>query len=315
MTITTAVQKFTGPQLDYETGLATFGVHADGSPAQWRLFEPGSGGCHGLIAGPGGSGKSRLVDLLCSTIRLSGLGVLWLADPLNGVSAPDWQDSVDWFAGSIPEIRRMLQAAVRVLEGRGDRRSREKWTDEQDRQRTGRGAFTPTPDEPLLTIVIEDSPGVLADPGCRAAVATILKKGRNGVAIYLVTQVLAIAEFGGDLTIRSRASSTNLVVFGTSDKLSKQMGMPGYLTVDPASIPPRWPDGRSTPGLGYLAAAGGRISPMRAQYVEDPYYWATLAADTAHLEAAAVDDAGRHYSTWRERRAAGDDELEDTPPA
>jgi hypothetical protein len=309
------VLTFPGPQLDYQSGLATFGVHADGTPAQWRLFEPGSGGCHGLIAGTTGSGKSRLVDLLCATVRLSGLSVLWLADPENGASVPDWQDSADYFAGTIPEIRRMLQAAVRVMEGRGRRRSREKWADEQGRQRTGRGSFTPTHDEPLLVIVIEESPDVLADPVCQAAVAKILKKGRkHGVVVYLVTQVPSLAELGGNLTIRSMASSTNVVMFRTSDKLSKQMGIPGDLAIDPASINPRWPDGSSTAGMGYLAAAGSRISPMRAQYVKDPYYWATLEADIARLEPSAVDDAGPHYGTSRERRAAGDDELEDTPP-
>src|SRR5439155_800853 len=36
-------------------------------------------------------------------------------------------------------------------------------------------------------------------------------------------------------------------------------------------------------------------------------------ADVAGLEPTAVQDAGATYATWRDRRAAGDDELEDGP--
>jgi DNA-binding transcriptional ArsR family regulator len=209
----------------------------------------------------------------------------------------------------------MLRAAERVMNARKRRRAREKWTDSQGRERTGRGSFTPTTAEPLLVVVIEESPDVLADDVCRRIVAGIAKKGRkHGVAVYIVTQIPSLAELGNDLTIRALLSSTNIVMFRTSDRLSKQMGIPGDLPVDPAKLPSAWPDGSPTAGLGYLAAAGGRISPMRAHYVEDPYHWATVEADVAQLEQTAIEAAGEDYLTWPDRRAAGDDELEDSPP-
>ena len=308
------VRTFPGPSLERDTGWITIGVHADGSPARWRLYAPQSGACHGMIAGTTGSGKSALINLLAAEIRLSGLAVLWIADPEGGESVPDWQEGAHWFAGTLPEIRRMLQAAERVMNGRKERRSREKWADDQGRIRRGRGRFEPTPDMPLLCLLVEESPDVLDDAECRRIVASIGKKGRkHGVSVTIVTQVPSLAELGGDLTIRSMLSSTNIVMFRTSDRLSRQMGMPADLPVDPASLPAAWPDGQSTAGLGYLGSPGGRISAARGWYVDDPYHWATVKADTAELETAAIADAGRHYLTWQERRERGEDEHNDPP--
>lgn len=307
-----AIQPFGRPQLDHTTGRLPIGTHADGTTAWWRLWTPGSGACHGLISGTTGSGKSGLVNLLCTEIRLSGVAVLWLADPEQGESVPDWQEAADWFAGTIPEIRRMLQAAERIMNGRKRRRARQTWIDELGRQRRGRGYFEPTPTEPQLSVIIDESPDVLADPECRRIVALIGKKGRKlGVSVTVIAQVPSLAELGGDLTIRSMLSSTNIVMFRTSDKLSKQMGLPQDLAVNPANLPEAWPDGASTAGLGYVAAAGGRLSPLRAHFVEDPFYWASVEAPVARLEPTAVQDAGAPYPTWRERRDAGDDELDE----
>lgn len=306
-------QPFNQPRLDHSTGRLPIGTHADGTTAWWRLWVPGSGVCHGLIAGTTGSGKSGLVNLLCTEIRHSSLAVLWLADPEQGESVPDWQDAADWFAGTIPEIRRMLQAAERIMNGRKSRRARQTWTDDLGRPRKGRGHFDPTPGEPQLNVIIDESPDVLADPECRRIVALIGKKGRKlGVSVTVIAQVPSLAELGGDLTIRSMLSSTNIVMFRTSDKLSKQMGLPQDLPVNPANLPEAWPDGRSTAGLGYVASAGGRLSPLRAHYVEDPYHWATVSAEVARLEPTAVQDAGAPYATWRDRRASGQDQLDDT---
>ena len=307
------VQPFNQPRLDHSSGRLPIGTHADGTTAWWRLWVPGSGVCHGLIAGTTGSGKSGLVNLLCTEIRHSSLAVLWLADPEQGESVPDWQDAADWFAGTIPEIRRMLQAAERIMNGRKSRRARQTWTDDLGRPRKGRGHFDPTPGEPQLNVIIDESPDVLADPECRRIVALIGKKGRKlGVSVTVIAQVPSLAELGGDLTIRSMLSSTNIVMFRTSDKLSKQMGLPQDLPVNPANLPEAWPDGRSTAGLGYVASAGGRLSPLRAHYVEDPYHWATTPAEVARLEPTAVQDAGAPYATWRDRRTTGQDQLDDT---
>jgi len=302
------VQEFTGPTLDPATGWITIGLHADGGDAKWRLFVPKSGSCHGMIAGTTGSGKSGLINTLCVEISHSGLAALWLADPEDGESVPDWQDHVDWFAGNIDEIRAMLQAAERVMEGRKTRRSKIRWTDADGILRRGKGFFEPTREEPQLVVVVEEGPDVLADQECKRIVARIGKKGRKvGVCVILVTQIPSVVELGGDVTIRSMLSSTNVLMFRTSDKMSKQMGMPADLPVDPANLPVAWPDGSPTAGLGYLAAAGGRLSPLRGKFVREPHKWAASRV-VVTLEAEAEQDAGVDYISWRERRE------DDVPP-
>lgn len=301
-------QYFTGPTLDPETGWIHLGLHADGTEARWRLWVPKSGACHGMIAGTTGSGKSGTGNALCTEISHSGLAVLWLADPEDGESLPDWQDNVDWFAGNIDEIRAQLQAAERIMEGRKSRRSKVRWVDGDGFSRRGKGFFEPTPEEPLLVCYIEEGPDVLADAECRRIVARIGKKGRKvGVAVILITQIPSVTELGGDITIRSMLSSTNVLMFRTSDKLSKQMAVSSDLPVDPATLPITWPDGSTTAGLGYLATPGGRLSPLRGKFVEHPHKWAA-SRPIITLEPEAEQDAGIDYLTWRERRE------DDIPP-
>ncbi len=313
------VLPFTGPQLDHTTGRFPVGPYADGTSATWKLWTPGSGACHGLVAGTTGCGKSGFVNQLCTETRLSGVSVLWLADPQRGESVPDWQDLADpsfWFAGTIPEIRRMLQAAERIMDDRQKRRSRERWTDELGRPRRGRGKFDPTFEVPLLDIVIDEAPAVLLDPECRRIIALIVKQGRKlGVAVTVITQVPSLAELGNDLSIRSMLASTNILMFRTSDKYSKNMGMPSDLPVNPSNLPEEWPDGSTTAGLGYLASASGRVSPLRAMKVEDPYGWATVEAHVAKLEPPAIEAASEDFQTWRKRRDDDSDEDDAVPSA
>jgi len=271
------VQRFTGPTYNPETGAFRFGMHADSSDALYRLHTPGSGACHGLVAGTTGAGKSGLVNQLCAEIRHSGNMVLCLADPEDGGSVPDWQDEGPHiFAGTLPKIRRMLQGVEREMNSRARRRSRRAWVDHKGRKRRGHDHFDPTRAEPLIQVVIDEAPRVLEDAECARVVAQIGKRGRKfGVGVHLIVQVPSLAELGNDLTIRSMVSSTNIIIFRTSDRLSKQMGATTDLPIDPASLPAQWPDGSATAGLGYLATVGARLSQLRANYVEDPFHWAT----------------------------------------
>jgi hypothetical protein len=307
-----AVQHFEKPQLDHATGLVPVGVHADGSRALWRLWTPGSGACHGLVAGTTGSGKGGIVNVLCAEIRHSGVAALFFGDPQGGESAPDWVDGAHCFAGSIPRIRRMLQGVEREMKAREKRRSRSRWVDEKGRTRRGKGRYDPTPEEPLIAVVIDEAWQVTPDPECRRIIALIGKVGRKlGVSIVLVVQVPSLSELGGDLTIRSMLSSTNIVILRTADKLSAQMGVPMDLPVDPVNLPVDWPDGSTTAGLGYLCQAGGRVSPMRGYYLEDAYDWATSGEPVAlpsETIASFGDDEGNYYLDWERLLDVDDDE-------
>jgi hypothetical protein len=307
-----AVQPFEKPQLDHATGLVPIGVHADGSHAMWRLWTPGSGACHGLIAGTTGAGKGGVVNVLCAEIRHSGVAALFFGDPQGGESAPDWVDGAHCFAGTVPRIRRMLQGLEREMKAREKRRSRSRWVDEKGRTRRGKGKYDPTPEEPLLMAVIDEAWQVTPDPECRRIIALIGKQGRKlGVGVILVVQVPSLAELGGDLTIRSMLSSTNIVILRTADKLSVQMGVPMDLPVDPVNLPVNWPDGSTTAGLGYLCQAGGRVSPKRGFFLEDAYDWATSGEPVVlspELVASFDDELGNYLLDWRDLLDVDDDE-------
>lgn len=308
-------QLFEHPTLDHETGECRIGMHADGTPALWRLWTPDSGVCHGMVAGTTGSGKSGLLKILCTEIRHSGVAQLMLADPEGGESAPDWVDGATCFAGTIPRIRRMLQGVERIMKVRKRRRARHRWVDAQGRTRRGHGAFTPAADEPAIYVVIDEAPDVLADPECRRIIDLLGKKGRKwGLAVIIFVQVPSLSELGGALTVRSMLSSTNIVIFRTSDSLSAAMGVPMKVPVDPVNLPAQWPDGETTAGLGYMPRVGGRVSPLRAGFQEDPYYWATSGIPTQWRPddlAAGIDEQGHNYFVdWVELLDVDDDEEE-----
>ena len=50
---------FQEPSLNLAKGVFKIGYYYDGDPVMFRLYQPGSGPVHSLIAGATGSGKSR----------------------------------------------------------------------------------------------------------------------------------------------------------------------------------------------------------------------------------------------------------------
>jgi hypothetical protein len=311
------VRAFTAPSLDKETGWVTIGVYADGTPARWRLYEPGSGPCGGLIFGAQGSGKSSLVNQLATEITQCGFAVLWLGDGQEGASLPDWvEQGAAWYGYSLAENRRMLQAAERVLLGRQKRRKKARRTDERGRSRRGYAAFDATEDEPYLFVVVDEWHKVGADPECRRIGAFLLSEGRKlGGTLIVIDQIPSVARFGNDdaaSTIRSLSSTTNVAMFRTAraDKSSHTMGGMNVEGVDPTAIPTAFPDGSATQGLGFLAAPGGQVAIMRSNWVRDPLDWSAIALGN-DLESDAVEAAGENYATWRERLALVDDGEDD----
>lgn len=298
---------FTEPTLDKATGWVTIGLYSDGSPARWRLYEPGSGPCGGLIFGSQGSGKSSLANQLAAEITACGFGVLFVGDGQEGLSMPDWiEQGSSWFGYSVRETRRMLQGAERIMYARQKRRRRIRWIDEKGRERRGKAFFDATPDEPYLYVIVDEWPIVALDPECRRIVALLLKAGRKvGITCIVIGQIPSVAEFGNDndaSVIRSLASTTNIAMFriAPADKSSVHMGGMGVDGVDPTSIPAAFPDGSGTQGMGFLRAPGGTAGTFRSRHVTDPLDYAQ-AATVIDLEPEAIEAAGEYYADWRER--------------
>ena len=303
------VHAFTRPTLDVATGWVTVGLYPDGTPARWRLYEPGSGPCGGLIFGAQGSGKSGLANQLAAEITHCGFGVLFVGDGQEGLSMPDWIDhGSKWFGYSLRETRRVLQGAERIMYSRQKRRRRIRWIDAKGREHRGKASFDATPQEPYLYVIVDEWPIVALDPECRRIVALLLKAGRKvGITCIVIGQIPSVAEFGGDndaSVIRSLASTTNVAMFrlAPADKASQHMGGMGVDGVDPTSIPPAFPDGTGTQGMGYLRAPGGAAAVFRSNWVRDPLDHSETAI-ALDLEPDAIDAAGDHYQDWRERYA------------
>lgn len=306
-------QTFEGPTLDPRTGRFVLGRHGDGTNCFWQLYKPGSGACHGMVAGTTDAGKSGILRNLCAEIRHSGNNILLLADPEDGGSVGDWQLGAHVFAGTIPKIRRMLQGVERIMESR-KKRWRGYWTDTEGRKHRGRTWTGPTDQDPGIYVVIDEAPDVLADPECRRIIALLGKKGRKwGISVTIFVQIPSLAELGGDLAVRSMLSSMNIVILRTSDSLSAQMGTPMKLPVDPAALPAFFPDGSVTSGLGYRVTADARVSPMRAAYQEDCHEWATTG-DAAPWNtddlAAGCDENGNYFIDWEALLDCDDEEEE-----
>src|SRR5690606_32138734 len=84
------VTRWTGPGLNPAEGTLPVAVTADGETLPWRLWWPGAGMCHGLIAGTTGSGKSAALDLVLSEIAMSDRLIPVIIDGSGGMSLPDW---------------------------------------------------------------------------------------------------------------------------------------------------------------------------------------------------------------------------------
>jgi hypothetical protein len=318
------VREFTGPTLDRETGWITIGTYPDGTPARWRLYEPGSGPCGGMIFGAQGSGKSALANAIAAEITHSGIGTLLLADGQEGLSMPDWSEhGALWFAFSPSEARRMLQALEQIGYSRQKRRRKLRWTDAEGNTHRGKGFFDGTPDEPYIYALIDEWSLVAKDPECRRIVALIFKAFRKvGITCILISQIPSVAEFGGDndaSVIRSLSSTTNVAMFRTApaDKSSQHMGGMGVDGVDPTAIPAAFADESATAGMGYLRAPGGTALVFRSNYVRNAIHWAHSAPEI-EFEDEAVDAAGEHYQTWRARYALvldGEDDPADLAEA
>lgn len=309
------VQPWPGPSaFNTTSGLATIGVHADGTTAPYRFYRLGSGSVHDLIAGTTDSGKSRLLDQLLAAERHSGLAVSWVIDPQRGQSLPDWVDGVDWFAVSVEEGVRMLRAARDVMYARNAHLARIEWIDEQGRKRRGKGFFDPSPDMPLLSVTIEEAHRVLAVPEAKQMAEEIAIMSRKcGIKLRLVVQVPLLDQLGGSATLRDMVASGNVIVLRTAGRMTGQVAFQGSLPVEPNKLPRQFPDGSSTAGLGFILGPSDRPATMRTYYLDDPYHSAT-SGTPAELDVLSLNAAGQDYAS-RGESADGEDRGSREMPA
>lgn len=266
-----------GHAVDPDTGLAPYGVYYDGVPANYRFWQPGSGGVHDFITGTTGSGKSRVIDGLLGIERRSPLMCSVVIDPQHGLSLPDWPDGVAVFSPGNDLGIVVLRAMHELMKERGKRYNRMKWVDDKGRTRIGRAFFVPGDPDPFVCITLEEAHDMLNDPehGPEAVkiVGDIAKESRKtGFKIRIANQSPNASELGGDTLIRSMLQGGNNLVMRSGDSATGKRAAGNALgDIDPGSIPKEFNDGSTTAGLGYFAGPDNRAAMWRAPYVEDPF--------------------------------------------
>lgn len=260
-------------------GRITIGVCHDGKPARMRLWDPGQGALRGITAGVTGAGKSVLQNLILAGEKRSGV-VSWVGDVQGGMSLPEADGRVDWFAKGPVETLLMLTAAHAVM------KYRERISNEM-----GRGDFALGRPWPLINITLDEINRLLSHPdeAMRKAtaylIADIQKTGRKvGIGIRLAVQSLHLKDLGDDDAIRQQGKVGALFLMRTASSSTKEMGLDG---IAPAgfqmeNIPARIyengqiealfsgaddEDGESTAGMAYMFL-DGRAKFMRTFFAE-----------------------------------------------
>ncbi|WP_405682711.1 winged helix-turn-helix domain-containing protein [Streptomyces sp. NBC_01238] len=262
-----------------DKGRITIGVCHDGKPARMRLWDPGQGALRGITAGVTGAGKSVLQNLILAGEKRSGV-VSWVGDVQGGMSLPEAEGRVDWFAKGPVETLLMLTAAHAVM------KYRERLSNEM-----GRGDFALGRPWPLINITLDEINRLLSHPdeAMRKAtaylIADIQKTGRKvGIGIRLAVQSLHLKDLGDDDAIRQQGKVGALFLMRTASSSTKEMGLDG---IAPAgfqmeNIPARIyengqiealfsgkddEDGESTAGMAYMFL-DGRAKFMRTFFAE-----------------------------------------------
>ena len=315
-----------------DKGRVAVGVCHDGRPALMRLWDPGQGALRGIIAGVTGAGKSVLLNLILAAEKRSGV-VSWVADIQGGMSLPEADGRVDWFAKGEDEALMMLVTAHKVM------KYREKISNEM-----GRGDFAIGAPWPLLNITLDEINRLLSHPDEKKKklaaylIADIQKTGRKvGIGIRLAVQSLHLKDLGDEEAIRQQGKVGVLFLMRTASSSTRDMGLDG---VAPAgfqleTIPARIystgqiealfdgaadDEGQSTAGMAYMFL-DGRAHFMRNFYAEKhngvyPDLIALYGDDpAATITDGEADAAGKAYDQRDNPPAAVDPSALAVPQA
>ena len=300
-----------GRGMDTATGLARVGRFPDGQPVHERWFTPGEDGVsHAVVAGATGAGKTGLLNLGLAISVASGMVCPVILDPQYGQALPAWREHVTYACGA-GECVVLLEGLHGAMMDRSDFLGSVEWRDARGRRRKGMGFYDPVIlaaneiDLPVIEVVIDEAPELLAVKGALRWVEGIAKLGRKtGVRLKLAVQVPSLKELG-DQALRSMLVSGNVFCLRTGDKVSGNMLNIGAA---PWELPHYFRNGARTYGLGYAFTGENRPdTPMRIDRIADPYtvaeryaQWGPIrsmddrfAAKVAEIVAAADADAGQ----------------------
>jgi len=300
---------------DPASGTFRLGRFADNEDMHWLLHRPGSGAAGGVISGVLGSGKTGSVHVIaceaglaklcavcgaagtCARCDMRRIVTLWLGDPQMqpfGV----WQGFADLMAWGPLACVHMIIMAHAAMRERAARRGSQTWTDHRGRVNTGRGSFDPAPDEPILYVIVDEWPMIIADPLLFKLVApfaaSIVKEGRKvGVVLVLLTQMPDLSQLGLR-ELRELLKAFNVLSHRTDSLSTHMLGIKG----DTSALAP------GVHGIGYINGVDNRpAAVMRTKHL--PEYAKPgetgadvrelaerISRDPVHLDAAVLDAIG-----------------------
>ncbi|MGH3975206.1 MAG: hypothetical protein ACRDS9_18030 [Pseudonocardiaceae bacterium] len=193
------VTPFEGPTYDPATGLFRIGMGMDG-PGRWRLTDRGVGATNGLIAGPGGSGKSNTLRLALVEAMCSGVFDIAVADPLdrNGL------------------LGALASYAVRSADTLAATTSLLVWTVEQLQARHAQADrwHRPDPTHCGLLVGIDDAHQVLSDPRAADLAARVAVNGPTvGVGLIAVVELVDLDIVAGRRDLLLALGQTNAFLY------------------------------------------------------------------------------------------------------
>jgi hypothetical protein len=264
---------YPGPSFDPETGLVTFAKYdIDHAPTVLSVVDD-NGVFGATFCGDQGSGKSACMENVGLSLLASGYFVGLYVDPQGGMSSPMLAEACKWTAHSVSEAAELIRALPRW------RRLRQIVF-----RRQGRNGYRLSKEHPVVVIFMDEFQEIACglskdDQQILVDMAKTLRK--VGGALFVGTQNVGLAAFGGNNDLRTQLMSRNVVYFYTS---SKQQGhLSGRNDFDPSTLP------SGTPGYGYvkeLRVKGKlitRAAPIRAFFFGQDADFGGLNAGLAWL--------------------------------
>jgi hypothetical protein len=263
------------------TGAFDLGRYIDSTTAHWLLHAPGSGAAGGVLAGVIGSGKSGTAHCIaceagqarlcvecgpqrtCSQCDVRRICALWMGDPQMqpfGV----WRGRADLMGWGPEGCVRLLLMARNAMRARAAFFGTMKWRDHLGRENAGKGWFDPSPQFPLIYVMIDEWPLVATHPVFgKAAVklaAEIAKEGRKvGIALVFLTQIPDLSELG-ERAVREMLKAFNVLAHRTDSLSTYMLGIEGNPKELPAGVH----------GLGYLNGLDRRpAATMRTKNIPE----------------------------------------------
>ncbi len=250
-----------------DRGRISIGVAHDGTVARIQLFNFDTGRAqHGITAGTTGAGKSGLMRLFGAAQRISGV-ISWMADVQGGMSMPEMEGHIDWFAKGPEETMQQLRALHAV------KRYREAHSN-------GRGDFDFNGPWRLIQWTGDEINRLLSslDQDIRKEAAWMIgdlqKTGQKvGIGIDLAVQSLHLKELGDNHEIREKGKEGHVFLLRTASSSTQGMGLDGIAPIGAhiSPIPERIYEGAGakelfegtantegvpTPGMGWLITEG-----------------------------------------------------------